>query len=118
MIDVPEVWGTFLSRPTNRIGKQARLLIGEVVRPKVVIPIAVWVTVVGPSSVRPKEQKGEKDYRENSQHFALAMFPHRSQHNGIFPMKVSMVMRGGRSSRFQGMSVMRPHPEQVTRRCV
>ncbi len=73
MIDVPEVWGTFLSRPTNRIGKQARLLIGEVVRPKVVIPIAVWVTVVGPSSVRPKEQKGEKDYRENSQHFALAM---------------------------------------------
>jgi hypothetical protein len=33
-------------------------------------------------------------------------------------MKESTVIRGGRSKSFQGMSVILPHPEHVTRRWV
>jgi hypothetical protein len=70
LIGVPEIGGTIPSRPANRISKQTRLFIREVVWPVVVPIIAVWETLdFRPSRAQPKEQKAGKDCRENSQHW-------------------------------------------------
>ncbi len=43
--------------------------------------------------------------------------PQRWHLSGKFPRKVSAVIRGGRISNFQGMSVILPQPGQVARTC-
>jgi hypothetical protein len=45
------------------------------------------------------------------------VLPQRWHFSGKFPRNVSAVIRGGRTSKFQGISVILPQPEQVARTC-
>ena len=44
-----------------------------------------------------------------------SVLPHFWHFSGTFPMKVAVVIRGGRRSNCQGISVILPQPEQVAR---
>ena len=47
-----------------------------------------------------------------------AVLPQLWHRSGTFPMKVSGVIRDRPTTICHGMSVMRPQPAQVTRKCV
>ncbi len=68
LIGVPEVWSTIPSHITNRIPKETRPLICEVVWSIIMPVIAMWETLDFRPSSGTKKYKGENDCRKESEH--------------------------------------------------